>query len=64
MTDCLTGTLAPYVPSVQQPWNKRRVQHLYRRAGFGADLPTIQAALAQSPGTVVDAIVNNAHAQN
>ncbi len=64
MTDCLTGTLAPYVPSVQQPWNKRRVQHLYRRAGFGADQPTIQAALAQSPGAVVDAIVNNALGQS
>ncbi len=63
MLDCLTGSIAPYTPSAAQPWNKRRVQHLFRRTGFGADLPTIQAALAQQPGAVVDFIVNSALAQ-
>ena len=63
MSDCITGSISPYVPSAQQPWDKRRVQHLFRRTGFGADLPTIQAALGQAPGAVVDFIVNNALAQ-
>ena len=28
----------PYQPSVKEPWNVARVGHLYRRAGFGANL--------------------------
>lgn len=60
MINCNTGSIAPYMPDAQRPWNKRRVQHLYRRMGFGADNATITAGLAQSPGALVDAIVNNA----
>lgn len=63
MSDCIAGSLAPYVPSAQRPWNKRRVQHLYRRMGFGADLPTLQAALSQTPSALVDSLVNQALAQ-
>ncbi|MBX2929790.1 MAG: DUF1800 domain-containing protein [Saprospiraceae bacterium] len=63
MIDCSTGSIEPFVPDAERPWNKQRVQHLYRRMGFGADLPTIEAALAQSPGALVDSIINNALAQ-
>ena len=33
--NCATGTLAPYVPGTDTPWNVARVQHLYRRLGYG-----------------------------
>ncbi len=57
---CVTGTLAPYVPSASMPWDKRRAQHLYRRIGFGASPDDINAALAQSPTALVDMLIDEA----
>jgi len=57
---CETGTLAPYVPSADMPWDERRVRHLYRRLAFGANHSTIQAALAQDPQDLVDALIDEA----
>lgn len=58
--DCVTGTLAPYVPSAAMPWDKRRVQHLYRRTSFGATPTQVTAALTQTPSQLVDMLVNQA----
>ena len=35
----------PYRPSEENPWNLKRVGHLYRRAAFGANRGELQAAL-------------------
>ena len=43
--ECIGGTLLPYIPSPDMPWDARRIAHLYRRAGFGATLSQIQTAL-------------------
>ena len=60
LSDCLTGTLTPYVPSPDHPWDKSRVQHVYRRLGFGASLDEINAALALSPSQWIDQLVDEA----
>ena len=60
LTNCATGTLAPYVPSVSAPWDERRVQHLYRRLGFGAPPAVVAAGLAKSPTALVDQLIDAA----
>jgi uncharacterized protein (DUF1800 family) len=60
--NCATGTLAPYVPSAEVPWNRDRVQHLYRRLGFGASLAKLTDGLAQDPGALIDQLLDTAAA--
>jgi hypothetical protein len=57
---CNTSSLAIYVPSADKPWNIHRVNHLYRRVGFGASLPEINIALGYTPEALVDLIVDQA----
>ena len=59
-TNCATGTLTPFVPDVDRPWDRRRVQHLFRRMGFGADLSQVESALAKSPSELVDTLIDEA----
>ncbi len=58
--NCVTGTLAPYEPGVDAPWNKRRIQHLYRRLGFGLRPDQLEAALDAAPSEWVDALIDAA----
>lgn len=55
-----SGPLDPYVPSVQKPWNARRVHHLYKRLGFGATHQQVQDGLQMSPGDLVDKLFADA----
>lgn len=57
---CITGTIAPYSPTAQQPWNTQRVAHLYRRMGFGATPAQITAGLGMSPTALVDIVIDTA----
>jgi hypothetical protein len=57
---CNTSSLAIYVPSADKPWNQQRVNHVYRRLGYGANMDDINAALAMSPEDFVDGIINDA----
>ncbi len=52
--------LEPYVPSSDDPWDRRRALHLLRRTGYGADPAAIDAVLGSEPKEAVDAIVNAA----
>lgn len=61
--NCATGTIAPYTPTTDMPWDKRRVKHLYRRLAYGANYNQIQAALAMNPSDLVDQFIDNALAQ-
>jgi uncharacterized protein (DUF1800 family) len=54
--NCNTSTLAQYTT----PLDKVRAAHLYRRLGFSASVQTINAAIGQNPGTLVDALINEA----
>ncbi|MEZ4988597.1 MAG: DUF1800 domain-containing protein [Saprospiraceae bacterium] len=58
--NCATGTLMPYVPSADAPWDKTRVQHLYRRFGFGASETTIADALDSTPELVLNNLLQAA----
>ncbi len=57
---CDLDNILPYVPTPTKPWDEQRVQHLYRRMGFGTDHASIQAALALSPTDLVDTLVDDA----
>jgi uncharacterized protein (DUF1800 family) len=56
---CNLGTLAAFIPSAQNPWNKNSVQHFYRRLGFGATDVDITQALALTPSTFVDNLIDS-----
>lgn len=57
---CELDGIETYVPSVDKPWNEKRVLHLYKRMGFGASFAQVQASLAMEPDAVVDMILNEA----
>jgi uncharacterized protein (DUF1800 family) len=48
---------AAYEPDSARPWDLRRVGHLCRRAGFGADWGQLQQALADGPQRAVEKLV-------
>ena len=54
--NCNTSTLAPYTT----PLDKLRAAHLYRRLGFSASVQTIDQAVGQNAGTLVDNLINEA----
>jgi uncharacterized protein (DUF1800 family) len=49
---------APYEPGPDRPWNLQRAAHLMRRAGFGADWPALQQALADGPAKTVQRLLH------
>ena len=57
---CNTSTLAVYTPSASMLWNKKRIQHFYRRVGFGTSNAFIADAIAQTPATFVDNMIDGA----
>lgn len=58
-TNCIQGSLQPYVPSASNPWTKERVAHLHSRAGFGASVQDIEAGLQMTPSDLVDQLIDN-----
>lgn len=59
--DCATLGLEPYVPSPDTPWDVARVQHLFRRIGFGPRPDEIEQALSAGPEATVDFLLDRAH---
>ncbi|MDP4219394.1 MAG: DUF1800 family protein [Bacteroidota bacterium] len=55
--------LNEWVPTSAQPWDVHTINHLYRRAGFGASQSELKAILdpqtGKTPGQTVDALLNN-----
>ncbi len=60
LLSCTEGTLSPYVPSADKPWDSRRAQHVLRRTGFGASPADLKKALLLSPSASVDQILDDA----
>jgi uncharacterized protein (DUF1800 family) len=60
MTDeaALDDPWARYKPSVDAPWNLRRVVHLHRRAGFAASRSEIDRDLADGPDASIDRLLS------
>jgi uncharacterized protein (DUF1800 family) len=61
--NCATLGLEAYVPSAEQPWDVGRIQHLYRRAGYGARPDEIEQALLDGPAQTVARLLNDAAAR-
>ena len=57
--NCNTSSLAPYTA----PLDKQKVEHLYRRIGFGGSVTTINQALGQSASALVDSLIDEALAK-
>ncbi|KAA5541462.1 DUF1800 domain-containing protein [Roseiconus nitratireducens] len=47
----------PFQPSADQPWDRRGAAHLYRRAGFGADVSQLDRAAQLDPAEAVAQLV-------
>ena len=54
--NCNTSTLAPHTNAL----SKEQVQHLYRRLGFSASIPTVDGQVGQNAGSLVDTLINQA----
>jgi hypothetical protein len=48
----------PYKPTIEAPWDLRRVVHLHRRAGFAASWPEIQRDLADGPDASITRLLS------
>jgi hypothetical protein len=48
----------PYRPGNTNPWDLKKVGHLYRRAAFGATWSELQSALQAGPEQAVDSLLN------
>ena len=48
----------PYSPTPANPWDARKVGHLYRRAGFGATQAEIEAGVADGLEKTLERILN------
>ncbi|KAA1246202.1 DUF1800 family protein [Aquimarina sp. RZ0] len=59
-TSCNVASLAVYSPSNQNPWNRQKVNHLYRRLGFGASPEMVTNALNQNPSDLIDSLIDEA----
>jgi uncharacterized protein (DUF1800 family) len=55
----ITSTLAPWAPGAGE-WNVTTINHLFRRAGFGATYAEITAAKAMTPSAAIDALMDDA----
>jgi len=60
---CIQGTLAPYVPDQDQPWNAQRIRHLYNRISFGATTAEVSAGLQMTPSDLIDQLLTQAESQ-
>jgi len=48
----------PYAPTAADPWDARKVGHLYRRAGFGATPAELAAGVADGPDATLARILD------
>ena len=63
LTNCATAGLEAYVPSAEAPWDAARVQHLFRRIGFGARPNEVLQALEDGPAATVNRLLDEAVAR-
>lgn len=63
LTNCAITGLEAYVPSAEVPWDVARVQHLYRRIGFGATPDEITQALEDGHAATINRLLDEAVAR-
>jgi hypothetical protein len=59
MLDPKTAWL-PYAPSAENPWDRKKVAHLYRRAGFGATASELDAGAKAGHADTLDLVIKGA----
>lgn len=59
-TNCGVGSLAPYRPDAERPWNAMRAQHLLRRLHFGGTPTEVDFLLTQDPLIIVENLLREA----
>lgn len=60
INNCNTSSLDAYIPSTSNPWDIKKVKHLYRRLGFGASIEMINDALNKTPSELIDNLITEA----
>jgi uncharacterized protein (DUF1800 family) len=58
------GAWEPYKPSGADPWDLKKVGHLYRRAAFGASWSDLEAGLKDGPDRTVDRLLRGGPGQD
>jgi len=58
--NCTSGTIAPYIPDSERPWNRHRLRHLFRRMGFGITPQDVEQLLPDNPLELVDQLLDQA----
>ncbi len=56
----LPNAWAAYEPTAANPWDRKKVGHLYRRAGFGATIAELDAGEKAGPGPTLERLLNGA----
>lgn len=51
---------APYAPTAADPWDRKKVAHLYRRAGFGATAAELDAGVSDGHTKTLDRVLKGA----
>src|SRR5579884_1489495 len=54
----------PYEPSAGEPWDLKKVGHLYRRAAFGATWADLEAGLHDGPDKAIDRLLRGGPGQD
>jgi hypothetical protein len=54
----------PYRPGRDNPWDVRKVGHLYRRAAFGANTAELDAGLRDGPEATIDLLLHGGPSQD
>jgi hypothetical protein len=54
----------PYRPTADNPWDLKKVGHLYRRAGFGATFDELQRGVSDGPEKTIDRVLRGGPADS
>ncbi len=60
LNDCVVAGLEPYNPTTSNPWDLKKLQHLFLRTGYGIHPEDADTYLQKSPSEVVDELIDNA----
>nr|MBS0038009.1 DUF1800 family protein [Saprospiraceae bacterium] len=58
--ECVSKGLNQYTPSIDDPWDQRKIQHLFLRTGFGIAPEEIDQYLQSTPHGLIDFLVDQA----
>ncbi|WP_430906456.1 DUF1800 domain-containing protein [Maribacter sp. 2-571] len=62
-SNCNSASLNVYVPSAQNAWDAKKVNHLFKRIAYGVSASDTEQALLESPATLVDRLIDEALAK-